>query len=293
MAARQDEARCQRNKWETMVYSLAEIERARASLWRTDPARQIADERGALRLIRELGFVLLMPISGAELPSIHRATAREWSWWDWKQTLPGRRACYYAHLLRNRGTFVSWEWFPCFHAAYGDSRPYQRLFREGLLDRDEKRILDLLEQNGPMMTSEIRVTFAPRSKQNTRRVKSILVDLQKRLLITAAGGDTEGWSHHRWELVERWVKPALLAEAERIPRAAAQGRLIAQFVRIAVATTEADIAWLFGWDRSEVRAVVAQLLSQGQAQTLVVPELEGEVIAPKLLPRVGMTRSRQ
>ena len=70
-------------------YRLTEIERIRSHLWRTEPSRQISDERGALRLIRELGFVLLMPVAGAELPNIHRATAREWSWWDWKQTLPG------------------------------------------------------------------------------------------------------------------------------------------------------------------------------------------------------------
>jgi len=270
-------------------YRLTEIERIRSYLWRTEPSRQIADERGALRLIRDLGFVLLMPIAGAELPSIHRATAREWSWWDWKQTLPGRKACYYAHVLRDRGTFISWDWFPCFHAAYGDSRSYHRLFREGLLDRDEKRILDMLEENGPMMTSAVRVAFAPWSKQNTRRVKAILVDLQKRFLITAAGGDTEGWSHHRWELVERWVRPDLLAQARGIDGAEARKRLISQFIRNVVVTTNADIVWLFGWDRADVKAVTERLVTEGLAQIVVVPELEGEVLAPNPLPRVSRT----
>ena len=270
-------------------YRLAEIERIRSYLWRTQPSRQISDEQGALRLIRELGFVLLMSISGAELPNIHRATAREWSWWDWKQTLPGRKACYYAHILRGRGTFVSWHWFPFFHAAYGDSRPYQRLFREGLLDRDEKRMLDMLEENGPMMTSEIRVAFAPRSKQNTRRVKAMLVGLQRRFLITAAGGDTAGWSHHRWDLVERWVRPDLLAQARGIGRARARDELIAQFIKNVVATTDADIAWLFGWERGEVKQATDRLLAEGGARTVVVPELDGEVIAPNPLPRAVRT----
>jgi hypothetical protein len=266
-------------------YGLAEIERIRSRRWRTEPSRQVSDEQGALRLIRELGFVLLMPIAGAELPSIHRATAREWSWWDWKQTLPGRKACYYAHILRGRGTFISWRWFPFFHAVYGDSRPYQRLFREGLLDRDERRILDLLEENGPMMTGEVRLAFAPRSRQNTRRVKAILVDLQRRFLITAAGGDTQGWSHHRWDLVERWVRPDLLAQTRGINRMQARVRLVAQFVKNVVATTEADIAWLFGWERDEVRQATDRLLAEGRARTVFVPELDGEVIAPDPMPR--------
>jgi hypothetical protein len=266
--------------------SLEEIERIRGYLWRTHPGRQIRDERGALRLIRELGFVLLMPISGAEVPNIHRATARQWAWWAWKQTLPGRKACYYSHILRNRGTFISWKWFPHFRAVYGGRRSYQRLYREGLLDRDEKRILDMIEANGPMMTREIRTAFAPRSKQNTRRAKAILVDLQKRFLITAAGGDTEGWSHHRWDLADRWVKRELLEEADRMPRPVGQETLVAKLVGNVVATTEADIAWLFGWERAEVRPIVAKLMSAGALQTVLVPELEGAVIAPKPWPRI-------
>lgn len=263
---------------------LAEVEGIRGRLWRTDAARQISDERGALRLIGELGFVLLMPISGAELPSVHQATRHEWSWWDWKQTLPGRKACYYAKILRRRGTFVSWEWFAAFQAAYGDRRPYPRLYRDGLLDPDEKRVLDLLADRGPLMTTELRLAFGPRTKRNTRRVKGILVDLQTRFLITAAGGDTEGWSHHQWDLVERWVPAELRAEAAELPRSAARERLIERLVQNVVAATAADIAWIFGWPRPEVEAAVTKLMAAGKLATAVVPELEGEVIVPSPWP---------
>ncbi|MCJ7749920.1 MAG: hypothetical protein MUQ65_02320, partial [Armatimonadetes bacterium] len=161
--------------------SLAQVDSLRAHLWRTAPSRHISTERSALRFIEELGFVLLMPITGADLPSIHQAAGGEWGvWWDWKQTLPERKACCYAKLLRRRGTFISWEWFPCFYAAYADPRPYGRQYREGLLDRAEKQILDLLADRGPLMTREVRLAFGPRSKENTRLVKGILVELQAR-----------------------------------------------------------------------------------------------------------------
>jgi hypothetical protein len=271
--------------------SLAEIERIRGYVWRTDRSRRIRDERGALRFIRELGFVLLMPIAGAELPSIHTATRDDWSWWDWKQTLPGRKACYYAKVLRNRGLFVSWSWFPVLQAAFGDGRGYQQLYREGLLDREERQILDLLEQHGPMMTRDLRLAFGPRSKQNTRRVKSILAGLQRRFLVTAAGGDTEGWSHHRWDLVERWVRADLRAAADCLPRAAARERMVANFVQNMFATTAGDIAWLFGWERAEVEAMVGELMAAGKVATAVVPELEGEVLVPKPWP--GKRRGRR
>ena len=273
--------------------SLRELEALRAHRWRTSPSRRVGSEQGALRLIGELGFVLLMPIRGAELPSVQAATRRQWAWWDWKQTLPGRKACYYAKLLRRRGTFVSWEWYPLFHAAYSERRSYRRLYRDGLLSREEKLILDLLADRGPLMTGDLRLAFGAPSKQNTRRVKSLLVDLQTRLLITAAGGSTEGWSHHRWDLVERWVPARCLAAAQSISPAQARGRLMAQFCRNLYVTTAADISWFFGWGRGEVDPAVAALLEAGEVECVCAPELGGDVLvsarrrgpAPRRPPR--------
>jgi len=273
--------------------SLADIEQVRSQRWRTDSARQIADERGALEFIRELGFVLLMPISGTELPSIHAATRDQWSWWDWKQTLPERKACYYAKILRRRGTFIAWKSVPFFYAAYADPRPYLHLYRDGLLDRAEKQILDLLDAQGPLMTRDIRLAFGPRSKANTRRVKSMLVSLQTRFLITTAGGDTEGWSHHRWDLVDRWVPMRVLAAARHLSQQEARAKLIVRFVENVVATTPADIAWTFGWDRGEVDSLVSELLGRGEIAAASAPELGGEVVVPARWPaRERRSRAR-
>lgn len=241
-----------------------------------------------MRFIGEMGFVLIIPISGSELPSIHRAAGGDWStWWDWKQTLPERKACYYAKLLRNRGVFVSWEWFPRFYAAYADGRSYWRLYREGLLDAVEKRILDLLDANGPMMTTALRLAFGPRRKENTRRVKQTLVQLQRRFLVCPAGGDTEGWSHHRWDLVERWAPAEALAEARKLSAAAARTALVRKHVQNMVATTTADAAWLFGWERGSVGEIVKRLIEAGEAEVASVPELGGEVVVPLPFPGKG------
>ena len=273
--------------------SLADVEQVRSHRWRTASARQITDERGALKFIAELGFVLLMPISGTELPSLHAATREQWSWWDWKQTLPQRKACYYAKLLRRRGTFIAWKSFPSFHAAYADPRPYRRLYRDGLLDRAEKQILDLLDAEGPLMTRHIRLAFGPRSKENTRRVKSMLVNLQTRFLITAAGGDTAGWSHHRWDLVDRWVPMRVLAAARTLSRRDARAKLVVRFVENVVATTPADIAWTFGWDRGEMDSLVSDLTARGEVAAASAPELGGEVVVPARWPaRGGRHRGR-
>ncbi len=271
--------------------TLAQLERLRAYRWRTDPARRISTEQGALRLITELGFVLLMPIGKEELPSIHQATGGQWGiWWDWKQTLPERKACYYAKVIRRRGTFISWDWFPAFYRAYADPRPYWRQYREGLLDREEKQVLDLLQEQGPLMTRELRLAFGPRSKQNTRRVKGVIVELQNRFLITAAGGDTTGWSHHRWDLVERWAPTRYLLAAEKIPKEEAYARIIKLGINNLIATTPADLAWIFGWPKQQVEACVAALISNGEVQHAVLTELETEVLVPSPWPGSRLKR---
>ncbi|MFB3880489.1 MAG: DNA glycosylase AlkZ-like family protein [Armatimonadota bacterium] len=268
-----------------MRIALSDIERLRAHRWRTQASRHIGSERGALRLIEELGFVLLVSIGDEEMPSIHAAAGGDWGvWWDWKQTLPERKACYYAKVLRRRGTFISWQWFPAFYRAYADPRPYWRLYRDGLLDRAEKQVLDLLADRGPMMTRELRLQFGTRSKENTRRVKSILVDLQTRFLVTTAGGDTSGWSHHRWDLVERWAPARSLTAAARLSPEEARSRIIEQFIVNMVATSEADICWTFGWERRQVRTLVAALLDKGKVQLADVPEMDIKALVPKPFP---------
>ncbi len=232
--------------------------------------------------------MLLMPISGSELPNMHEATGRDWSvWWDWKQTLPEKQACYYAKLLRNRGVFVSWRWFPQFYAAQAEGRPYWRLYRDGLLSQTEKRLLDLLEERGPMMTRHLRLAYGPRSKENTRRVKHALANLQRRMLVCPAGGSTEGWSHHRWALVEKWVPLEALTAARSLSRQEARAALVRKHIENALATTVADIAWLFGWERAEAGRIVERLLREGSAAAAVVEELEGEVVIPNPWPGGG------
>ena len=51
-----------------------------------------------------------------------------------------------------------------------------------------------------------------------------------------------------------------------------------------VVTTPPDIAWITGWERPQVHALVDGLLDAGTIQSALVPELEAEVLVPKPLP---------
>jgi hypothetical protein len=60
---------------------------------------------------------------------------------------------------------------------------------------------------------------------------------------------------------------------------------VAQFIRNQIATTEADIAWVLGWDKSIVSPLADSLVKAGHVQRGFIPELDVPVLTPKPYPR--------
>jgi hypothetical protein len=250
-----------------------ELERLRRRRFRQARGRHVRSEADAAEFIDDLGFLLLMSIGDAPLPNLADAnpTERGWSdyhnmtlnarwWWAWKQTLPGARKCYQARLLRARPTFVSWRWFPAFHAVYATGRDYEDAYHAGIMSRAEKRILDLLADRGPLATRALRRAFGPVGKPISREFERALVSLQTSMRICAAGGSLEGWTMYHWALTEDWVPRRLLDRALRLDPQEAMKAIILQHLRNVVAGTPGELAWLFRWEARLVRDLVAELL---------------------------------
>lgn len=257
----------------TTVISIEALEDYRARSFHVREDLRIGTEEAALDFVRELGFALLWT-SGEQLnlPSLSAAYVKgnTWgSWWDWKQVLPAKKACFYSKILRHKGTFISWEYLPCFYAVYSPQRSYEEEWQDGVLDRSHKRILDALATQGPMMTKDVRLAFGPPSKKNTQLVRKALDELQRSFRVCAAGGDTEGWSHHLWDLVDRWVPKQHIRRGRSMPFEDAGAAITARYLRTVGAAGTGEIGWLFGWSRE----VVQTFLSGVKGLTEV--ELEG------------------
>ena len=209
--------------------TLDRLGRLRAYNFRQVSGRHVRTEAKALEFINEVGFLSLIDLAGTQLPSLQMADDRDdWAdyktrtlkarwWWAWKQTLPGRKACYYAKILRGRGTFISWRYFPYFYAAYASGRDVETDYRLGLVPRSDKRIMDLLLERGPMDTRSLRLAYAPPSKENTRQLERALARLQAAFRICCAGGSLKGWTLHRWAVVENWApRRTLLRKSEKL-----------------------------------------------------------------------------
>lgn len=247
-------------------------------------------ERDALEFVRDLGFCWFIDSSEADLPNVRKASCEAYmkgprgpldavTWWDLKHTLTGRKDCYYAKVLRGRGTFISWECFPYFHAAYGSGSDYQDDFRKGILSRDEKRILDLIAQCPEISSRDLRRKFGPIGKDATRSMDRVLQNLQETFRITVAGGSLAGWSLHNWALVEDWVRPEYMEKAGRIEVTAAKRELIFRYINMAIAASVGDIAWVFRWKRKEVAVLVEELLGANRIREVEIMGLPGEMYA--------------
>jgi hypothetical protein len=270
--------------------TVKDLERLRAHNFRQVAGRYVHTEAEALAFISEVGFVSLINLSETEFPSLQMADDREdWGdyeertlgakwWWAWKQTLPARKACYYAKILRGRGTFISWRYLPYFIAAYGSGRDLEFDYRRGLVPRADKRVMDLLSERGPMDTRRLRLAYAPPSRENTRQLEASLARLQAAFRICCAGGSLKGWTLHRWAVLERWAPQRVLARAASLTREQAMGEIALRYLRTVVAATPADIAWLFRWERAEVKRIILALRAAGRVMETQVRGVEGTLL---------------
>ncbi len=273
--------------------TLDELIESRKIRYRQTAGTHVRSEADALDFINDLGFLWLIDLSDADLPSLQRATPESFdpnpyakgstvarSWWDLKQTLPARRACYYGKVLRGRGTFISWECFPLLYAVYASVSDYQDDYRDGILSRDERRALDLIAAHPEIPSPDLRRKFGPIGKDVTRSLDRALQHLQESFRITAAGGSLEGWTIHNWALVGDWVAEEHLERARSLDPREAKKQLILRYLRMSVASSVGDIAWVFRWNRKEVAGVVQELIESGDVTEIEVLGLSGPMYAP-------------
>jgi hypothetical protein len=262
--------------------TLHELTELRKKNFRQTQDARCRSERDALGFINEMGFCALIESVDADLPNLRQASVEPYEdpwgetpariWWDTKQTLPARKACYYAKVMRGRGTFIAWECLPYFYALYATRNDYVDDYRAGILSRNEKRIMDLIAEHPDISSRDLRRKFGPIGKDTTKAMDRAILPLQESFRITVSGGSIEGWSLHNWSLVEDWVPHELLRRARAITPRDALRELLVRYVKISIAASVGDIAWIFRRKRKEVSALACDLVNDGRLHEI---EVEG------------------
>ncbi|MBI3988326.1 MAG: winged helix DNA-binding domain-containing protein [candidate division NC10 bacterium] len=258
------------------------LERLRDRTFRRLPHLRVKGERTALRFIEQVGFCFAFSPFGYDLPCLWAAIVGKRHpafpddpyhdpaiglTWELKDRLPSKRLVYYGRLLKGKPTLVSLRYFPFFFALIRGEKgsgDYLADYRAGFLSRPAKTILDILHDEGPLDTPELRAKAGLRSPERTHEYERTMADLQRRLWIVKISERYEPTFSFRWDLVDNWLEKEVKI-GRRIPREEAIVQIIQQYLSTVLYTTTGRIARLFDLPLSEVSRVVEHLSDRGIA----------------------------
>src|SRR5919199_2065347 len=245
---------------------LQQVEKLRAPLYRIDPARRIRTMTAAARFINRVDFCwFFAPAkSTLELPSLFEAVKgrrgvqiSDWDddsgrVWVWKNDLPAARLAYYGKALAGKPAFVSLEMLPHLLAASGEE-DFERLYAQGGISYEAKKIYNALTSLGPQPTMALRAAAGLDGKDGTTRYHRALDELQRKLLVLPIGATNEvgNWPSQIFELVARWF-PAQAQRARELDARDARRTLVMRYLQTVIAAPRTNIARLFGIPRSEL-----------------------------------------
>lgn len=247
----------------------AALRLARRRLPSGEPVRSLAD---AAAFVNARGFCTLGGIRNLPLPSLSEADEQPpWSddfvitslAWEAKELLPAQQACLYLRFFQGRGTLISWEFLPYFYALYGRSADPDLAWHEGILSPADRLVLATLHEAGPLDSRTLWRRLRPRL--GGRHVFLQALDrLQQNFQVVVAGGSTEGWSMHLWDVLPRAAPAGALRP---VPRDEAASRLVTRAVENLVLTTRRELGRVLRMTQSELDPVLEPLVAGGVLRT--------------------------
>jgi len=278
------------------TFTLEELERRREEIYRLRPALRLRSEEEAAQWIDRVGFCLLFPVKGIELPNLWEAvcgrrralTSEHYTegmdeTWTWKDTLPARKRVFYARLLRGKATLVSMTLLPHFYALsenYGEIDDYLLEYEEGRLTDEARRVFEaLLRHGGPASTGILRREAGLSGKDNMARFDRAIHELQRGFKIVKVGiSESNAWKYsYVYDLFVRWL-PEVPQQARQITRGQAMRRLVTQYLTTVVAADPASIGRLFGWEPEPTARLIERMIGEGLIRRVSIQGLPGEFL---------------
>ena len=264
-----------------MKISIKAIEAYRAKSYQ--PERRLTTVDQAIKFVKERGFVFFWPIKGIEFPSLWTAVAGDRPvanehddpghiTWGWKDQMLGKRMWYYAKMLRKKATLISLEVAPYFYALtenYGDpEQDYLIQYEAGRLKQENKLVYEALLRNGPMDTVALRRRVGLASKESKYRFERALVELQADMKILPTGvAEAGAWNYaFIYDIVPRHF-PDLPDQARRIKESEARLNLTELYFRSVGAASAKELGKVFGWRKSQLKAVLQKAEKAGWVRT--------------------------
>lgn len=264
----------------------------RSHTFRLSPDQRLRSKEQAVAYVNERGFIHFWPIKGITLPALWTAVAGDRPvadehgdsghvTWGWKDELLSARRWYYGKVLRRKATIISLDVAPAFYALsenYGEPElDYLSQYKAGQLTHEAKTIYEVLLQNGPLDTPELRRQARMTARSSDAPFNRAIEFLQSDFKILPVGVAEVGrWKYaFIYECVHRWY-PELPERARSLRQRDARIRLVELYLKSVGAAQTRQVDLLFGWTKADTRAAVDALVSNAFAVPDVRVENHGD-----------------
>lgn len=262
-----------------VVLSQTILAQHRYVTYRSSPSKRIKTPEQAIDYINERGFTFFWPVKGVQLPSLWVAAAGDRPvadehddpghvTWGWKDSLLGKRRCYYAKILRHRGTFISNSLLPNFFALsenYGSpEEDYLIQYQEGRLTQEAKQVYEVLLDRGVLDTIALRKAAHLSSPGSESRFNKALDQLMADFKVLPVGtSEAGGWHYsYLYDTVSRFY-PDLSEQARTIHQNDARIQILMWYFKSVGAASSHEIQQLFQWKPDQMTQPLTHLTETG------------------------------
>lgn len=166
-------------------------------------------------LVQEIGF---LPFFACSIPSfsIEECTSSQYWFvsgvdgpWEWRMELARRGVAAYGKLFARKAGLVSREWYPDLANYRRDGYDFDARYEDGLASHREKRIMDVLLQEGPTLSKDLK-RLAGFGRDGLKGFDTAITNLQMQTYVTVHSfeyardkyGKPYGWGIARYAVTE-------------------------------------------------------------------------------------------
>lgn len=274
----------------------------REETFRFNDGNQLKTLKDAIDFVNERSFVLFHPAKDIILPSLWAATAGDRPvpnehddpghvTWGWKDDALDQKVWYYGRLIRKRMTHISLSFLPYFYALspnYGDyENDYLVQYKSGTLINEAKILYEILLEEGPLNTIELRKKAGISGINNPYRFSKGIDNLQIEMKILPVGIAEAGrWKYSFiYEILPRHFSD-IEVKARKIKVSEAERKLVLSYLQSVGGAKRKEIGKIFSWNNRRVDKVIKSIRELEPSALGVIGEdesVDALIVTPEVL----------
>ena len=210
--------------------------------------------------VQELGFLPFFPcaVPGFSIeenvdPALWYSSGDDWKVWEWKGPLINDLRCAYGKFFGKKAVYISKDWFADFANYRRDGYDFDARFEDGLASYRDKRLYELIDENGPVLSKCLKALGNYRKGGNkgfdtsiTRLQAQGYVIISDFVYMVDKNGNEYGWGVAEYATPEQFLGAEFTDQVYARPPQESYERILEHMRKILPGAEEKDIRKLLG-----------------------------------------------